>query len=321
MKKLLLSFSALVILGLPKVSAQTPNPGFETWTTNLIDASVKDPNTGLNSDGWWEFNLLNSPLLGGTPVTVFQDSYNPEQGSYCAKIISEPMTQKAYDTLHYYGFNYLDTNGLLFTAYIGYNGSFDIKSGIPINQGRISSYSFYYRYYPNGIDTASCTIEVFHWGNGVRNLIGGGLWTVNSTTSNWTMVSVPIIYFPDSVTVPDTAVIVYSACSLYKNPKAYDSLMIDNASITGIDDINTPHDNVNLYPNPATDAINLIVSGQFEASRVEVYDITGKLIGTYGMNNNSLTINTQSFVNGTYLYKLLDNTGVQLNIGKFSVIR
>ena len=89
----------------------------------------------------------------------------------------------------------------------------------------------------------------------------------------------------------------------------------------GINDVSAQRDNVTIYPNPANDAINLTVTGQFQANRVEVYDITGKAIGTYSINNNFLTINTQSYSSGLYLYKLFDKNGTQLNMGKFSVTR
>lgn len=97
---------------------------------------------------------------------------------------------------------------------------------------------------------------------------------------------------------------------------------VDDGSVTGINNIvDGQHDNVNLYPNPANSEVNLSVTGQFQATYVEVYDITGKAMGTYPVRNNFLTINTQAYSSGLYIYKLLDETGVQLNIGKFSVAK
>jgi hypothetical protein len=117
--------------------------------------------------------------------------------------------------------------------------------------------------------------------------------------------------------------IQYSACSLYSkgHPKPGDTLDVDNGTVTGIGNIAEEHDNVNLYPNPANAEINLSVTGQYRAANVEVYDITGRTIGTYPVRNNFLTINTQSFNSGLYIYKLLDASGNQLNVGKFSVVK
>ena len=121
MKKLLLSLSALAVLGLPKLSAQIINSDFETWTTNSFAAPAKDPNSGLGYSGWWDFNILNNSGLGGSPVTVFQDSTNPtpEHGKYCAKIISANHVHTIIrHTLTGYGFTYPQTNGFILTGYI-----------------------------------------------------------------------------------------------------------------------------------------------------------------------------------------------------------
>ncbi len=320
MKKLLLSLSALVILGLPKLTAQIINPDFETWSVDLLATDARDPNSGLNSAGWWDFNLTNSILLGSSPITVFQDSVNPEHGNYCAKIVSQVMSHTAYDTLRYYGFDFPDTNGIIVTAYVGYTGVFNIKTGIPIH-GRISNFSFYYRYYPNGTDTSSCSVSMYHWNstNNTRSLIGGGLWRTSGTTSSWTVANVPVLY--DSASAPDTVVILFSACSLFKNPQVNDSLMIDNGTITGIDNITHPAVSASIYPNPANEELSMKVSSQAIVNHIEVYDITGKLVDTYKMNNNFLVINTQAYNTGLYLYKMFDNDGIQVDIGKFSIVR
>src|SRR5579863_16747 len=119
MKKLLLSLAALVILGLPKLSAQLINPDFETWTDDpLIGHTAKDPNSGNGTSGWWDFNFDNSSFLGSSPITVFQDSANPapENLHYCAKIVSQQMTHTTYQTLKSYNLPYDSINGILITA-------------------------------------------------------------------------------------------------------------------------------------------------------------------------------------------------------------
>lgn len=323
MKKLLLSLSALVILGLPKISAQLINPEFSTWTTDIL--GVKDPNSGLGTSGWWDFNFDNFSAFGSSPYTVFEGTVNPcPMGSNYAQVVSAPMTTATYTLLAPYG-SFPDTNGLLFTAYINYTSSLVFKTGEPWSGGRSPSISFYYKYMPNGTDTASCVVAMYHFNtvNHTRELIGGGYWSTHAAQSVWTLITIPILY--DSATsVPDTIYVQYSACSAYKSgkPKDHDTLDIGGTSVVlGIGNIAEQHDNVNLYPNPANTEINLAVSGQFNAANVEVYDITGRAIGTYAIRNNFLTINTASFTNGLYIYKLVDNSGNQLNVGKFSVVK
>lgn len=328
MKKILLSLSALVILALPKASAQIINPGFETWSVDAIASSTNDPNSGIGNSGWWDFNFTNYVLFGSSPATVFKGTGNPppENGSAYAEIVSNVMSSTTYGDLHPYGFNYPDTNGLLFTAYINVVGTnLTYKRGEPFSGGRLNKYSFYYRYIPvggSGGDTATCGVVMYKAGA----VIGAGLWECYTTTTAWTPATVTITY--TGLGNPDTILIQYNACSNYHNhghtgngPKPGDTLDIDNATITGIDNVSEQLDKVNLYPNPANTQINLAVTGQFNATRVEIYDMTGRQMGTYSMNNNFLTINTQSYKSGMYFYKLLDNTGAQLNVGKFSIVK
>jgi Secretion system C-terminal sorting domain len=324
MKKILLVLSLLVILGLPELSAQLINPGFETWTPDHLVSTARNPNSGDGSTGWWDFNGANDLLLGSSPVTVFQDSVNPApfSGNYCAKIISDSMSTTTYSELAAYGFPYPRTNGIIISGYLLEDlADFQYKPGIPCS-GKMNSFSFYYRYIPNGVDTCSCHIAMLHWNTAAHKsyIIGGGAWSNSNVVNSWTPVTVNILY--DSASIPDTVVIQFSACALdtLNNPKRGDTMNIDETSATGIDNIAAEYDNVSLYPNPANDAINLSVSGKFTSSRVEVYAITGKLMDAYTMNNNHLAINTQMYTNGLYFYKLLDNTGIQLNVGKFSII-
>jgi hypothetical protein len=326
MKKLLLTVSILAILGLPKLVAQVINPNFETWSANLFVPAANDPNSGFGSTGWWDLNVLNYSALGSSPITVFKDTYEPFQGMYCAKIVSGTMSTEGYDTIKYYdpSFQYPQTNGLIFAGTVGISSGIKVTTGIPVTS-KWQSFSFYYKYYPNGSDTGSCTVAMYHWNSvtNQRDLIGGGVWKTGAMQSAWTPATVGLRY--DSTTVtPDTAFILFSAASLYSNPQVNDSMMVDSSSyeaVTGIQNITGNRDNVNLYPNPANNQINLTVTGEFKANKIEVYDITGKIVGVYSINNNSLSINTQTYTNGMYLYKLLDNTGIQLNVGKFSIVR
>jgi len=334
MKKLLLSITALILLGLPKISAQLINTDFETWTTNALATSTRDPNSGIGTNGWWDFNFAHASLFGyfdGSPVSVFQDSLNPkpEHKRYCAAIVSATMTPESYHTLQANGFWYPKTNGLVITAFInlvGVNVSF--KPGLPWSGGRTTSFSFWYRYIPSGgsgNDTCSCAVGMYYH-NSVKDtleLIGGAYWSSSATQSSWKQVTVPILY--DSANLqPDTIIIQFSASALNAawNPKSGDTLDIDNSSIVlGVGSIPEHLDNINVYPNPANTAVNLAISGLFPGATVEIYDITGRAIGTYPVRNNFLTINTQLYTTGIYIYKLLNESGDQLNVGKFSVVK
>lgn len=60
-----------------------------------------------------------------------------------------------------------------------------------------------------------------------------------------------------------------------------------------------------LFPNPATDILNIQTEMPFE--RIEVYDGTGRLVKTVLGNTGSLSLN--GWNSGTYLMKFMDNEG------------
>ena len=57
------------------------------------------------------------------------------------------------------------------------------------------------------------------------------------------------------------------------------------------------------------------------ARGIQVYDITGKKIGTCPVTNNMATVNTSTYNSGLYFYQLFDKDGIQMNVGKFSVVK
>ncbi len=332
MKKVFYFLFIVIVSSSLHLSAQLINPNFDTWTRNTLSAgNAPDPNSGNGTSGWWDFNVAsNKNYFGGSPLTVFKDSANPSpvgHSQYCAEIVSNAMTVVSYGLIKQYQFDYLDTLGVIFNGYI--DASFfgvTIKRGIPFTS-KITSFSFYYRYIPNGTDSCSCTVSLYHWSGGVRNLIGGGHWYNAATVNDWKQDSVVVSYDSTSPSTKiDTIFIQFSACSLLSKPQVGDTMDIDSTGYhlapisTGTAIVTEPSCHVTLYPNPAQNEMNAVVAGQVRASEIEVYDITGRIIGTYTMRNNALIINTQLYTNGLYLYKIMDNNGNQLNTGKFSVV-
>ncbi|MBN8702452.1 MAG: T9SS type A sorting domain-containing protein [Bacteroidetes bacterium] len=62
--------------------------------------------------------------------------------------------------------------------------------------------------------------------------------------------------------------------------------------------------NVNLYPNPFTNELNVSVGGQYKQTRFELYDIVGKqLLSQTGGNLQKVNIQ-QALISGVYIYKV-----------------
>ena len=194
------------------------------------------PNGGNGTIGWWDFNFDNSKTFFNdpSPQTVLRDSTKAvmaEQGKYCAEIVSQEMTKDVWDTLNKYGFFYPQINGILFAGNVtlSFTGA-SYKQGIPFTM-KMKAFYFYYQYVPNGADFAICTIAITHFNTNTKksDIIGGGRWGTASKVTTWTKDSVGIYYDSAGIT-PDTAIIVFSACSLTK-PLTLDTLWLDNTGV------------------------------------------------------------------------------------------
>jgi len=92
----------------------------------------------------------------------------------------------------------------------------------------------------------------------------------------------------------------------------------DNIKITALKAV-PPHllsadnflaEKFNLYPNPATNIVNITNSENRLVNQVEIYDVTGKLINTQNFNNEAeIHLNVENLASGTYMLHLQTNEG------------
>ena len=86
-----------------------------------------------------------------------------------------------------------------------------------------------------------------------------------------------------------------------------------NGTTTGVEKINSQSE-IQIYPNPATNNIQLIISNEQLGKEVQILDITGKTVKTVivnlalseveGKEKQSLTIDISNLQNGVYFVKL-----------------
>ena len=316
MKKLLLSLSAVALLALPTVKAQYINPDFEIWTHTAGPPSYDDPNTGMSNPGWQELNFTSQTLAGSSPVSVFKDSslnpVTPQSGMYCAKIQTVILSSATISLAGKYLPN--DTLGVLFTGQINVISQ-KIVTKIPFNLP-VATYKFYYQYFPSGVDTAFCTVTYF------RNdtVIAAGKTQMKTLQNTWMQASVMPFVLKSGL--PDSIAIWYSSSTwTHGKANAGSTLFVDDATNTGIPSLFGGNNGVTVYPNPAKNEVTIKIAGNTMAEKAEIFDITGKTVGTFSVRNNDLTINTQQYSSGLYFYRLYDNNGTQMNAGKFSVVK
>lgn len=296
MKKTLLTLGIL-FFSVYSVFAQLINPGFETWSSDLLAPTAMNPNTGNNSTGWWTYNMFNNSTLGGSPASVFRCD-TAHSGSYSARIKSVVYTPYSHSLnapwgVPFIGHNYLDTLGILFNGTTNETtGSY--KPGIPYTQ-KIGTLSFWYLYSPQLGDTAQCRALL------VKNRIpqGGGLVKITSPTTgtNWQQATIPFTYV-DSQT-PDTLYILFSSSSLDRLPKPGSVFWVDDVSVTLLSGVNelSIENKIGIFPNPSEGIIEIRSEGQ-ELSELKVYNVSGEIVYKKALsdlrnigNGNSLPIN------------------------------
>jgi len=93
--------------------------------------------------------------------------------------------------------------------------------------------------------------------------------------------------------------------------------LFSNPNVLNIESINAM-DKLIVYPNPTTTLIHIDLEKRINYSKIQLYNIEGKLLYTQNHNNsNHVTINMTSFSKGIYVLKLqLDKTQKALKVIK-----
>jgi len=96
-------------------------------------------------------------------------------------------------------------------------------------------------------------------------------------------------------------------------------LRIDNINISAQNTVPTVNLNLNehlssqfnLYPNPATNVVNITNNENMLVQQVTVYDILGKQLNTQTFNNQAeIQLNVENLSNGTYMLHIQTNEGM-----------
>jgi hypothetical protein len=103
-----------------------------------------------------------------------------------------------------------------------------------------------------------------------------------------------------------------STFALYQTNPAIDCDYLYN-SISQLEQSN----NITLYPNPATNQLNISIEGQTIA-QYQILDYTGKMVLSNQSNNSDLSIDVSELVQGVYLIRLELKNG-QYAVRKFTL--
>ncbi len=109
-------------------------------------------------------------------------------------------------------------------------------------------------------------------------------------------------------------------------PAAYyyiDDVSVIPDSLTGVHDLNFTTNSISIYPNPASEEINIITThNQNEAGTIVIENVLGQELMTRSIvaGENNLKVSVSELAPGIYIYREIIN-GVQINSGKIIIER
>jgi hypothetical protein len=310
MKKLILLAASVISL---QTFGQLPSLSFEGAWNNTTLGSAMDPT------GWASSNILTSFLISASnPTTTTQSTLA------CNGTASMRLETKKMQSVGALSGSIPDTCGFAFSgAVVGTS----IKDGFAYTS-RPTQLTYCYNAAPAAGDTAGVGIRLWKW-QGARIPVGSGVirYTTNSP-AGMTNQTITIAY--TSTLTPDSAVILVGSSYkfpsaglvLRKGAKIGSVITVDNFNLVvpsvGLNENSVGELALSVYPNPASNALHFATADD-NATKLVVYDITGKNVLTQTFENGKINLNVSEYNNGLYLYKVYTKSGEVAKAGKFTV--
>jgi hypothetical protein len=272
----------MLFVGAINAKSQIPNNGFEDWNTT---GSYLEPQGYLTPNSYATTSFY--------PITRSSDHYPVAIGNYSIRIENKPSLLPNGDAL---GLVLQNTHNTLLS---GPGPSFPII-------GHPTSLTGYYKYAPLNGDTMLIQIQLFQ--NGFE--VSYGVFSTITSASNWTSFNIPL----PSYTSADSGSILLASYNAEGPPPDYfphgnsvlyiDNLNFDNL-IGSVPEQSSKNISFNLYPNPATDVVNLNIDNIDNAElTLTIYNVIGKLIRSEIVPQNQRQINVSDLNSGIYLVTL-----------------
>ena len=281
MKKLLLLVSCLTF-GI-SLNAQLVNGNFEAAATPLL------PGVATQTAGWGQglYTVETTGAYAGTQFGKMKTIVDPTTAS---------LLQFPSDTIS--GF---------------------IQQYIPGAIANPASWTLNYAYknITTAGDSAVVIVQVYDTLTADPNddvVMYGAAGVYSGSTTNWTMESIPMQAFETAGYTANAFVFVASSSIgfLFGTGNGYpgSELWLDNISLSSTSEvIEISKNEVNVYPNPANDILNVSVTG--EVSRVVISTLDGKVMKT----STESSVDVSDLTSGMYIYQVTVNG--QVSTGNF----
>lgn len=289
MRKTLIATITLVwAFGLISV-AQIPNSGFENWTS---------VGSYFNPDEWGTMN--NTTASSGIYTATKGTPGNP--GSFYLKLTSRTVGASV-------------VNGIAVSGELN-PATLQPVSGFAFTQ-RPASFKGKWQHMIFGNSQGSLSVILTRWNAGTasRETIATANKTLAGMAMSWAPFTINFVY--QSGNTPDTCIIVLKASG--SNPSDQDYLWVDDlvfeGTVAGIYDLPAFLNNINIYPVPATQTINIDLdirtAGNF---RFELRNPAGEIVKSgnagYLSGQLELSVDVTSVASGAYILILRSEQGV-----------
>lgn len=293
-------FFAGIFCGLAlSANAQVPNNGFETinpggsianWTNNIILT------IGIDSSGHADSLVIDNSF------------YFPTTDAHSGNFAMEMR------------------NGYNFTANTAYGGNAFASASdsgygffptlLPI-QGRPTSFSFYYKYFPVAGELGLGSLNVFD-SNGVQ--VGNANFTAINTTFSYMLASAPVNY--TDTAMPAFFMVQFSTCMPGQTPALGTRFLVDDVNISTTTDVKETGKEdrfaMTCYPTLVQDELTISFNGirRQEAVTIIIADAAGRIVQKeQTFIYESKRLNVSKLSPGTYFIQLATENS-RLN-GKF----
>jgi hypothetical protein len=287
MKKNILTIigSAVICVG---SFAQISNNGFENWTSA---GSYNTP------DQWGNLNPITS---AASVYTCMKGTPGDPGNAYLSLMSKTVLTSVAPGVA---------VSGRINTS------TYKADRGFPYTM-QPATLTGNWQYMASGADQGYVSVLLTKWNSSMmmEDTIAYAMHSLAGMVMSWASFSIPITY--RSGAMPDSAMIVLSASG--KTPVNNSMLYVDNLSFTGsaagISEIGNAVSQLNAYPIPAKDVLNVEFStSSKESLKIQMIDVLGNVVfeKTPATSSGEIkeSINTASFSKGIYFLRILSNSG------------
>lgn len=289
MKRFLLCTLLLAGLTGSSIQAQLFNPGFESinsegncsnWGNNYIFAVVID----------------SSGVSSGDSIVFDNQFYAPTTDAHSGLYALELRN----------AFNFTANEGIagsvsadedsVFTSW----GTFEqvAISGYPVEFG------FFHKYFPANGDTGQAILLVF---DAMGDEIGRAEILITGTVPVYTYLSAPVVYTMNAV--PAAYTLNFSTAKVDVEPSFGTRLLIDDVildvSPTALPEYGLEN-SFSVFPNPANQSFTISYPEKVNQAYT-ISDISGKVLGSYTMNGNSVMHDAAGLKSGLYFLTFTNN--------------